>query len=356
MTGRLEELGYSASLREHFLSAAAEGQCPGRIVEAYQDLYTVNTGDRALRCTLSGRLRSRLADRAAYPTTGDWVILTPSDATSGVIHDLMPRRGVLFRRAAGERTAAQAIASHIDVAVIVQSADRDFSVNRIDRYVSIARAAGIRPIAVINKSDLVSPEEIEVLCAAISSRHPGLRVVTSSVLDTGGLAGVSAELIPGETCCFLGSSGVGKSTLINALMGRDCAATGGISEATQRGRHTTTSRTLFALPGGALVIDTPGMRELGLADAGAGVEDSFAEIRDLARACRFSDCTHQGEPGCAVRAAIDEGSLEPAALDSYLRLRREARRFEQSAAELRRTERKHGKMIKQILREKRDRW
>ena len=149
---------------------------------------------------------------------------------------------------------------------------------------------------------------------------------------------------------------MGKSTLINVLMGHECAATGAVSEATQRGPpHDDHPDALFALPGGALVIDTPGMRELGLADSGAGVEDSFAEIRDLARACRFSDCTHEGEPGCAVRAAIDEGSLEPAALDSYLRLRREARRFEQSAAELRRTERKHGKMIKQILREKRDR-
>ncbi len=250
---------------------------------------------------------------------GDWVDWDP---VSGRVIGALPRRGVIARKGAGRSTSAQPIAANVDVVLIVQGLDSDFNLRRLERYLLLAAACETRAAVVLTKADLLDSTEAEQL-AFLARERTGARVVAVSAVANIGLDALDALVSPGETAVLLGSSGAGKSTLVNALLGGDRQRTGETRVSDGRGRHTTTAREVFRLPSGWLLIDTPGLREVEAWAAGDAVDDVFDDISETAGGCRFRDCRHQGEPGCAVRRAVDEGEIDADRLDNYLNLSRE---------------------------------
>ncbi|WDF82639.1 ribosome small subunit-dependent GTPase A [Lacticaseibacillus pabuli] len=290
----------------------------GRVLGVSHQLYTVVTVLGTTRASVTGRLANIAMGPEDFPTVGDWVLLrqTGNADDTASIERLLPRTSVITRKAAGRTTDAQLIAANVDTLFLCMALDDNFNLRRIERYLAVAKASGAQPVIVLTKSDLST--DLPGQLTAIASVAGDTPSILCSNANAGGLDELRDLIIPGRTYAFIGSSGVGKSTLINGLLGRDALATGSVRSSDAHGRHTTTGRSLLALPGGALVIDTPGMRELGLIDA--DVTDTFADIAALAANCRFSDCQHQSEPGCAVQAAIAAGELDPARLASYRQL------------------------------------
>jgi ribosome biogenesis GTPase / thiamine phosphate phosphatase len=257
---------------------------------------------------------------------GDWVRAVPGAPGTGraVIHDVLPRRSRIARRAAGNATEEQVLAANVDIAFLVSSLNRDLSPRRLARYVTLARNGGVTPVIVLAKADLCMDPDAAV--TEVAAAIPGVAVHAMSVWQGHGLEALAPYLSPRTTCVLLGSSGVGKSTIVNHLLGTEALRVSPIREGDDRGRHTTTRRELLRLPGGALLIDTPGLRELQLwsgSDEDGGLEEAFSDITSLARRCRFTDCQHQAEPGCAVKAAVAAGALEPGRLASHAKLQRE---------------------------------
>ncbi len=284
----------------------------------------------------SGKLRFDALTPADLPAAGDWAaIQLPSDGDA-VIERLLARRGALSRRAAGTRAEEQPVAVNVDAGFVVASLNRDLNPRRIERYLTLVFAGGVKPVILLSKADLVAPEDRETAIAEISAAAPGVAIHIVSAATGEGLDALRAELAPGITAVLLGSSGAGKSTLVNALAGAAVQLTQAIRHGDDKGRHTTTARTLIPLPSGALLIDTPGLRELQLWDSAEGVAQTFDEIARLAANCRFRDCRHANEPGCAVRCALEKGELEEARLASYHKLGRETafeqRRTDKAAA------------------------
>jgi ribosome biogenesis GTPase len=271
----------------------------------------------------SGRLRHTSVG-AAFPAVGDWVAIAaargPSDPA--VIHAVLPRRTQLVRRAAGRSDRDQVIAANVDTVLVVTSANRDARTRRLERQLTAVWDSGAAPVVVVNKIDLVDAAALAAILADIAAAAPSVPVIAVSAYTGAGLAELAAHVRPGVTVALLGSSGVGKSSLVNHWLGRDHQLVLPI-DSDDRGRHTTTRRELFALPDGALVVDTPGMRSFGLLDIDTGLDDTFADVAALAASCRFRDCRHRGEPGCAVEAAIDAGELDPERFDSFDQLVRE---------------------------------
>jgi len=301
-------------------------------VAAHRDAWVVATRSGDRDAAVSGRLRHEALGPGDLPAVGDWVAaVMPTDAGSPVvIQAVLPRR-TAFRRSnadASRRSGArladeQVLAANVDVAFVVAGLDGDFNVRRIERYLAVAWAGGALPVIVLNKADVAA--DLLGQRIAAGSVAPGVEVRAISALTGDGLAELAAEhLAAGRTAVVLGSSGVGKSTLVNALLGRDHLRTQSVREDDSRGRHTTTHRELVRLPGGALLIDTPGMRSLGVAGAAEGIGATFADVEDLAGDCRFRDCRHDREPGCAVRAALADGRLDPRRFESHRKLEREA--------------------------------
>ncbi|MBN2265287.1 MAG: ribosome small subunit-dependent GTPase A, partial [Candidatus Aminicenantes bacterium] len=275
----------------------------------------------------SGRFRHQALGPADYPAVGDWAAVRPVEGGPALIEALLPRRGAFTRKAAGEAVEAQVVAANVDTVFLISGLDGDFNVRRIERYLATAWSSGARPVIVLNKADL--RPDLASAAAEAAGVAPGVPIVTVRALDEGGLEGLRPYLEPGRTVALLGSSGVGKSTMINRLLGEDRFRTAAMSDAGEgRGRHTTTARELVRLPDGALLIDTPGRRELGLWADDDGLDRTFDEIEALAARCRFPDCGHEREPGCAVRAAVESGALDAGRWRSYLKLRRELRFME----------------------------
>jgi len=295
---------------------------------------------------VTGKRMFSASSREDYPAVGDWVAVTELDDEQAVIEGIIPRRTVLRRKEAGG-PEVQVIAANIDVAFIVQAIGRDFSVNRLERYAAMISVGGATPGVVLNKADLASGPEADTLMAEIRRRLPDVDIVMTSTVRDDGLDALRALLREGKTYCFVGSSGVGKSSIINQLLGVELIRVQEIGQKTGRGTHATTSRTLFVLANGAMVIDNPGMREFGL-DSGEGVDVVFSRVVELAQTCQFSDCTHAHENGCAVRAAIDAGTLDEAQYESYAKLKRESEFQDMSGVERRRKDRAFGKYIKKV--------
>jgi ribosome biogenesis GTPase len=351
MHDSLEQLGFRSTFRNALVENGWEHLEPGRIIEAHMDKYLVRTAGGTYRAEITGKLRFTLEERADFPTVGDWVAAALLDDLA-IIHHLLPRETALVRRAASQQSTRQVIGANIDLALIVQAVEQDFNLNRLERYLAAAYGGGIEPVVVLSKSDLLPAAEVDALEARIALRHPGQQVIRTSSLEAGGLEAIRGFLKEGKTYCVLGSSGVGKSTLINGLLGEALLETGELSDWNQRGKHTTTHRALFVVPSGGILIDTPGMRELGVADGHGGVEKTFEDIVALAENCRFSDCTHGDEPGCAIIAALESGDLDPEKLANYEKIRRETAHYEASAAEKRRKDRDFGRLVKRIKNEK----
>jgi len=270
-----------------------------RVVAHYRGKYRVKTADQEFWAEVSGKMMFTATSSADYPVVGDWVKITELDHDQALIQKILPRKTILQRKAAG-KDEAQAIAANIDVAFIIQAVDRDFNLNRFDRYFSLAIAGKIKPAIILNKIDLIAAAELKEKVAQVKNRFKNTTVIATSTVSKNGLAKLALAIKKNKTYCLLGSSGVGKSSLINELLGKAVLKTKNISLSTKKGKHTTTHRELFVLENSGFVIDNPGLREVGLADATAGVKTVFAEINELAKACKFSDCSHQHEPGCAV--------------------------------------------------------
>jgi ribosome biogenesis GTPase len=316
----------------------------GRIVSIKGFKYFVQTESGELETELSGKLLY-IAENAELPKVGDWVSLMAYD-TMGYVIDVLPRKNALARRNPGAPTQKQILATNIDAALIVQGLDRDFNVMRLERYMVQLAACNIASIVVLNKADLVT--DLAAYVHAVEKLQRPCVVQPCSTYTRMGLDAVRNLLRPGETYSMIGSSGVGKSSLLNALMTSSTQAIGPTSEANKKGKHTTTTRDLFRLPQDSLLIDTPGMREFGLTgDEDAASEDLFPVIQRLAAQCRFKDCQHVDELGCAVMQALHDGTLPPEVYDSYVKLKKEQRRFEINAEEKKRLNKQSGKITRE---------
>lgn len=288
-------------------------------------------------------------DEEGAATVGDWLLIDPQTMRANRVLD---RKSLFKRRAAGTGRRLQMIAANIDTLFIVTSCNQDFNVARLERYLALAREAGVTPVIVLTKADLTdTPEDFERAAARLM---PALCVETVDARDPDSVERLAAWCGRGETIALVGSSGVGKSTLVNTLTGADDIATAGIREDDDKGRHTTTGRMLHRLPAGGWMVDTPGMRELQLTDVHAGIEDVFSDIVEIASACRFRDCAHDGEPGCAVAAAVADGTLEPDRVRRWKKLLAEEAHNSASLAERRSRDKEFGKMVKRVMSEKKN--
>jgi ribosome biogenesis GTPase len=321
----LNSYGWSDALQQQFQDYAARGLLPARVIVQQRGLYVLATPAGEANAQLSGRFAHEAGD-GGYPVAGDWVAAAVrAEEASATIHDVLPRHSAFVRKAVGGGGAAQVVAVNVDVALLVASLNAELNPRRIERYLATAWESGASPVIVLTKADLCG--ERDTLKAGIEAVALGVPVHVVSVVTGEGLAALGECFAPGQTAALLGSSGVGKSSLVNALAGAALMATRAIREEDARGRHTTTHRELVLLPNGRLVLDTPGMRELGLWDAEAGVAATFADVQALAASCRFGDCAHEAEPGCAVRAALGDGTLDEGRWRSYAKLQRELARL-----------------------------
>jgi ribosome biogenesis GTPase len=337
----LAELGWDDTFAQAFAPFAAEGCVPARVTLHLKGYYEVTgeSGARLGECT--GRFLHDAATAANLPAIGDWAAITPQPGTDhrANIHGLLPRRTKFSRKAAGEQEIEQVVAANVDTVFLVSALDANYNLHRIERYLAAAWASGAQPVILLNKADVC--EDAMALKHEVEAIAPRVPVLILSAKTRRGLKALGPWLQPGRTVALLGSSGVGKSTLINRLLGEKVQDTQEVREADSKGLHTTTQRELLVAPGGALIIDTPGMRELSPWDAGADVAAAFADVAEIAARCKFRDCAHTVEPGCAVQAALADGSLDLGRWQSYLRMRRatahEERRHDRLAQQQQKT-------------------
>ncbi|MBZ4332380.1 ribosome small subunit-dependent GTPase A [Corallococcus sp. AS-1-12] len=323
----LETLGWGPDLDlalSNTLSQSSSSLVPGRVVRQQRGLLTVQTAGAAFLARAAGRLLHQAQGAEALPTVGDWVLLQPPASGDGeaLMHAVLPRRSLLKRREAGSEHDGQLIAANVDVVFLVMGLDGDFNPRRVERSLTVAWNSGATPVVLLSKADLADNAAERVL--EVEALAPGVDVLAVSAQTGLGVEDVRARLPPGRTGVLLGSSGVGKSTLANRLLDAARLVTQPVRADDDRGRHTTTHRELFVLQNGGLIIDGPGMRELGLwGDEEEGLANAFADVLALATGCRFSDCGHQGEPGCAVKAAVEDGTLSEERHASFQKLQRE---------------------------------
>lgn len=352
----LDDLGWTARFAEGFEALAAPGLEPARVSLEHTHIYRVLTpgGERLAR--VAGRLRHAATGRADFPAVGDWVALeTPASGGDARIRAVLPRVSRFSRRAAGNPTEEQIVAANIDVVFLVSGLDGDFNLRRIERYLVTAWESGATPVILLNKADLV--EDAEAFADEVASLAQGVPVHAISATRLASIDRVRGYLGRGRTAALLGSSGVGKSSIANALLGEARLRTHDVRESDSRGRHTTTGRQLVLIPGGGILIDTPGMRELQLWETGEAAAGAFADIDALAEECRFRDCRHATEPGCAVLAAVAAGMLPDARLESFRKLQGEQahqmrQQDERGRIETRRIGKIGAKALRQVLKDK----
>lgn len=328
-----------------FAASGTTGLAPGRVIAQHRGLWLLATGDEESPASLTGRFRHMVED-GDLPAVGDWVGCVQPAHGEARIDAILPRRSVFVRREAGSRVAAQVVAANIDVLFVATSLNGDLNPRRLERYVVMGRESGAEPVVLLTKADLSPDGEARAERLSNELRVSVVAVVALSARTGQGVDSVARWFRAGRTLALVGSSGVGKSTLLNRFAGEELMATREIREDDSRGRHTTSHRELFRLPGGALMLDTPGMRELGLWDAEDGVDKTFADLADLASRCRFADCSHRLEPGCAIHAAVAAGRLDQGRVKSYRRLFHELAEQPTSAAARREKDRRFGRMVR----------
>lgn len=342
----LENLGYTDELEQFRTAQKLDGFELGRVVAEHKERYVVRTTKGEFDAEITGNMRFTAKGREDFPAVGDWVTLAAYDSNFAVIHNIFPRFSILQRQAVGQFGEIQIIATNIDYAFLVQAVDRDFNINRLERYLAICYASKVSPIIVLSKTDLIDEQALDALLEKLKQRIKGVPVIAISNETQAGYETIRKAIKKGKTYCLLGSSGVGKSTLSNKLSGRNVMRTDAISQSTSKGRHVTSHRELIVLENGGILIDNPGMREVGIADASGGLETTFDEILSLAEQCKFKDCTHTSEAGCAVIEAVERGEIEQSSYKNYLRLEREKNYFESTVAERRKRDKQFGKIMK----------
>lgn len=354
-----EDLGYNQIFEEKRKELGLMDFSVARVTFESKGAYKIKNEKGEYLAKVTGKQIFEASSREDFPAVGDWVAITELEAGEAVIKGILPRQSIIKRKHGdknriGEKSETQVIATNVDVAFVVESGDRDFSLNRFERYFAILESGGVRPAIILNKIDLLSEEELEERSNQLKNRFPDIDIILTSVVKEEGLSELKNYIAPSQTYCFLGSSGVGKSSLINKLLDEEAIKTGDISSFSGRGKHTTTSRQMYFLENGGIVIDNPGVREVGLADVGQGVDNFFEEINSLGEGCKYADCTHIHEPGCAVREAVKAGELDEGKYSNYLSLKKEVEYSEMNEVEKRQKDRQFGKMVKRVKKDLKD--
>lgn len=318
----LIHFGWNEQFEKHFAQYKEQGYFVGRVILEHKQLYRVITNHGELLAEITGKMRYQALGRSDFPAVGDWVVIEPRfNEGRATIQAILPRFSKFSRKVAGQTTEEQIVATNINTVFLVNALNRDFNIRRIERYLILAWESGATPVIVLSKADLC--DDVESKVAQVEAVAIGVPIHVISVMNQEGLELLQPYLTQGQTIALLGSSGVGKSTLVNALFGKEIQAVQDVRVSDDRGRHTTTHRELLLLPQGAAIIDTPGMRELALWESESGISDTFVDIEAIALHCYFRDCTHTSEPRCAVLQALEDGSLDPARYQNYKKLQRE---------------------------------
>ena len=349
----MEDFGFNKWFQDKVDPESLERLEIARVIAVHKDSYMITNGKKDVFAELVGKITYNAASPFDYPAVGDWVLAKFYDEnTFSIIHEIIQRKSLLKRKTPGKKVDFQLIAANIDAAFIVQSLDNNFNLRRLERYLVMINESNIRPIVLLSKSDLLTSEEVTSRIGDIHKIMPSLLVRPFSNENESGLKSVRDLLTAGQTYCLLGSSGVGKTTLLNNLIGESVFKTKTVREKDSKGRHSTTSRQLIKLDCGAMVIDTPGMRELGNFSVDTGLDETFAEIIELSQQCQFNDCTHVTEKGCAVLKAVEDGRVSEKRYQNYIKMNKESIYNEMSYLEKRQKEKQFGKFIKTVMKHK----
>ncbi len=344
---KLHDLGFNEWFIQKLQESGKTDYHVARITSVNKGSYLARNEGSEVLAELAGEFIYSAESKLRYPVVGDWAFVRYHNAnTLAIIHDLLPRKTILKRKAAGKNIDYQMIASNVDVAFIVQSCDYNFNLRRLERYLVMINEGHITPVVLLSKSDLISQEELDGKVSQVRDIGVKCDIIAYSVKNSSGLHQIQQVLQPGMTYCLLGSSGVGKTTLLNYLIGRDAFEVNLIREKDGKGRHTTSRRQLVVLDQGAMLIDTPGMRELGNIGVDSGIKESFSGIIELSGNCRFADCTHTHEAGCSVLSAVQNGNLNETHYEDYIRLKKESEHYQMSYLEKRRKDKKFGQFLK----------
>lgn len=355
MPMNIEKFGFDKWFQDRIDSAKLTNHQIARIMTVNKNGYTINDGKNDVFAEITGKMVFNADSPLDLPAVGDWVYVQFFDDDSlAIIHEILPRKSLLKRKTSGKKIEFQLIAANIDTAFIIQSLDANYNPRRLERYMVMINESRIQPVVLLSKSDLLDSDEIEKKIWDIQRITPDLSIVAFSNENGFGLDRVKALLVSGKTYCLLGSSGVGKSTLLNNLMNKEVFETQPVRERDGKGRHTTARRQLIILQNGAMVVDTPGMRELGNFAVESGLSDTFNEIAALTDECRFNDCTHVSEEGCAVLGALKNGMISKERYQSYIKMIKESVYNEMSYLEKRRKDKAFGKLCRSVMKQKKE--